>query len=225
MNLALSQQYLESLACPACESHKLLLTKEKIIVCHQCLNGYKLIGDVPDFRLEHAISFKKKISDMKQGIRAVITVSIGAHVDQSTDIKLGQCVVIGRRIGGDFNSEETFVGKPGVTKSYTSLEGANQPLIEKYLSKNRKSSSSLADLQMNTQKLLGDYVRSPDFLLDDTSVSRSHAIVYQNENGLFLLDLVSKNGTYVNGYEVESSKLKHGDVMSIGNVSLRVSFL
>lgn len=223
MTLALAREYLETFACPACESHKLLLTKEKIIVCHQCLNGYKLVGEIPDFRLEHAISFKKKIGDMKQGVQASLTVLIGPNRNQTLEIPHGHCVVICRRIGNDVNLEQTFVGKPQ-RQSFSSLEGTNQQLIEKYLSKNKKSVTALSDFQLNTQKLLGDFVRDPDFLIDDASISRSHAIVYQNESGVFLLDLVSKNGSYINGYEVETGKLKHNDVVSLGNVSLRVNF-
>lgn len=55
-----------------------------------------------------------------------------------------------------------------------------------------------------------------DILLDDITVSRRHAEVVKTSNSLFIRDLGSLNGTYVNQSRVDEFKLKHGDELQIG---------
>ena len=60
-----------------------------------------------------------------------------------------------------------------------------------------------------------------DISLLDESISRHHAkIVYQNEDFL-LKDLDSKNGTFLNGTAVHECPLYSGDIIQVGNPSLR----
>ena len=68
--------------------------------------------------------------------------------------------------------------------------------------------------------------RAPDnaIVLDDTSVSRSHAILLMEDGEVLLLDLESSNGTLVNGRPAlpdEPIRLIDGDVVMIGRVLLR----
>jgi len=60
--------------------------------------------------------------------------------------------------------------------------------------------------------------RNPEseILFDDITVSRSHAEISANEDGLIVRDLGSLNGTYVNRQIVEHSKLVHGDELQVG---------
>jgi len=60
-----------------------------------------------------------------------------------------------------------------------------------------------------------------DLHLDDSSVSRRHAILVPRPTGLRLLDDRSSNGTFVNGRRVQQADLRSGDVMVIGRVVLR----
>lgn len=55
-----------------------------------------------------------------------------------------------------------------------------------------------------------------DILLDDISVSRSHAEIVNSKSGLLVRDLGSLNGTYVNQVLIEQSSLTHGDELQIG---------
>ncbi len=51
-----------------------------------------------------------------------------------------------------------------------------------------------------------------------SSVSRMHARIVRTVNGVFLEDLQSTNGTFLNGERVESArKLSHGQVITLGN--------
>jgi pSer/pThr/pTyr-binding forkhead associated (FHA) protein len=59
-----------------------------------------------------------------------------------------------------------------------------------------------------------------DVKLEDQSVSRRHAIVYQRPHGSRILDDRSANGTFVNGRRVTEAELTDGDVVVLGRVVL-----
>jgi len=67
--------------------------------------------------------------------------------------------------------------------------------------------------------------RSPDagVFLDDVTVSRNHALLVRRRDGLYIDDLGSLNGTYVNRKRIESHLLSDGDEIQIGK--FRLSFL
>ena len=67
--------------------------------------------------------------------------------------------------------------------------------------------------------------RSPDaaIFLDDVTVSRNHALVVRRKDGLFIDDLGSLNGTYINRRRIESHHLDDGDEIQVGKYKL--SFL
>jgi hypothetical protein len=58
--------------------------------------------------------------------------------------------------------------------------------------------------------------------LDDHTVSRSHAVVVCDGDGLKILDDRSSNGTFVNDERVEESPLADGDIVALGRVVLVV---
>ena len=64
--------------------------------------------------------------------------------------------------------------------------------------------------------------RSPDaeVFLDDVTVSRNHARVVRRREELYLDDLGSLNGTYVNRHRIESHKLANGDELQVGKYKL-----
>jgi len=54
-------------------------------------------------------------------------------------------------------------------------------------------------------------------LVDDASVSGRHAEIRRAEDGWWVFDLDSSNGTKLNGHKVESNALAFGDYVSIGD--------
>jgi pSer/pThr/pTyr-binding forkhead associated (FHA) protein len=64
--------------------------------------------------------------------------------------------------------------------------------------------------------------RSPaaDIVLDDSSVSRRHALIARRGDVTVVLDDRSLNGIRVNGERVKEATLSHGDVIVVGNVTL-----
>jgi pSer/pThr/pTyr-binding forkhead associated (FHA) protein len=76
-----------------------------------------------------------------------------------------------------------------------------------------------------TFELTGDRIaigRSPDadVFLDDVTVSRNHALLVRRRDGLYLDDLGSLNGSYVNRHRIESHKLTDGDELQVGKYKL-----
>ncbi len=65
--------------------------------------------------------------------------------------------------------------------------------------------------------------RGASVSLDDPDVSRQHARLVVTTDGITLFDLGSKNGVSVEGRRVEDSvALRHGDELTVGDVTLRV---
>ena len=64
--------------------------------------------------------------------------------------------------------------------------------------------------------------RTPDaaVFLDDVTVSRNHALLVRRRDGLYIDDLGSLNGTYVNRHRIESHALADGDEIQIGKYKL-----
>ena len=67
--------------------------------------------------------------------------------------------------------------------------------------------------------------RSPDcdIFLDDITVSRLHAVVVEREDGVWLQDQQSLNGTFVNRKRVEEARLGDADEVRVGRY--RLTFL
>jgi hypothetical protein len=64
--------------------------------------------------------------------------------------------------------------------------------------------------------------RTPDaaIFLDDVTVSRNHALLVRRREGLYIDDLGSLNGTYVNRKRIESHLLADGDEIQVGKFKL-----
>jgi len=64
--------------------------------------------------------------------------------------------------------------------------------------------------------------RTPDaeVFLDDVTVSRNHALLVRRRDGLYIDDLGSLNGTYVNRRRIESHRLADGDELQVGKYKL-----
>ena len=65
--------------------------------------------------------------------------------------------------------------------------------------------------------------RSPDcdIFLDDVTVSRKHAVLVRRDDGLFIEDEGSLNGTFLNRRRIEEpSRLENGDEVQVGKYKL-----
>lgn len=222
MSQSILKECLEAVACSRCGS-RLILTKEKILFCQPCCIGYPMQGEIPNLRQSQAIDFRKLTGIQKKGVVTELTVQKHKGSRERFEVPRGHCVLVGRAVRQDPNTDITYVGQD---ETPIQINYHTQQLIERILSQSNysKKESPKAFTSMPFQALdyIGGYKREADVFIDDRSVSRAHAIFFQDDDGLWVLDLVSKNGTYVNGREVEKAKLKNKDVVSIGVVGIKV---
>jgi adenylate cyclase len=61
-----------------------------------------------------------------------------------------------------------------------------------------------------------------DIPVFDPTISRKHAEVGLDENGVHVTDLGSSNGTFLNGARIEAARLSPGDVITFGKVAFRL---
>ena len=69
--------------------------------------------------------------------------------------------------------------------------------------------------QLDKELLIGR-AGEADVWLDEEGVSRKHARVVRSDKAAQLLDLSSRNGTWVNGSRITQADLKEGDLVQIG---------
>ncbi len=61
-----------------------------------------------------------------------------------------------------------------------------------------------------------------DLILGDKTISGRHAVMRESGGSLLIEDLGSTNGTYINGVEIRARELLRGEVITLGETSLRV---
>ena len=61
-----------------------------------------------------------------------------------------------------------------------------------------------------------------DIVLESSEVSRQHARIELQQDGMRIIDLESTNGTRVNGRSVRSQGIKAGDQLQFGNLTARI---
>ena len=126
--------------------------------------------------------------------------------------------------------ETTIIGLPAITVPVTST--GDRPLTKEDLDTIMRLSDCTALLISTRGAVSGSrYLldedeitvgRDPraDILLDDSTVSRSHA-VFRRVNGAYsVIDAGSLNGTYVNRQRVDQKQLNNGDEIMIGKFRL-----
>jgi pSer/pThr/pTyr-binding forkhead associated (FHA) protein len=62
---------------------------------------------------------------------------------------------------------------------------------------------------------------SADVEIDESSVSRRHALIVRQDGQTYLLDDGSRNGTWHNGVRVDRAVLNDGDTIDLGTARLR----
>jgi hypothetical protein len=125
-------------------------------------------------------------------------------------LEYGTCKVVGRPPADSNRTTVMHIDTPLM------LDESTKGLVHQYI---QKHFSQLQSSPMAGNEL-GRFRRTSDIMLDDGAVSRLHAMVFFDGHMVGVLDLVSKNGTYVNGREVESHVLAVGDMIEIGDTKI-----
>jgi pSer/pThr/pTyr-binding forkhead associated (FHA) protein/DNA-directed RNA polymerase subunit RPC12/RpoP len=152
---------------------------------------------------------------------------------------LGECPGCG---GHSFARASLFSAAPRPLDTQGSLDtvpAAPAPPLEEEQEREGRLVSTMAELdrpgeyllfeedgEMRTVALTREWTRigrslAADVRFDDPTVSRRHALVVRQADGVRVLDDRSLNGVFVNGERVEWRALSHGDEIVVGRYRLR----
>lgn len=222
---SLNSDTLSMLACPKCKGDLTLAGDEKGLICESCRIVFPVRDGVPAMLVEEA--FPLRVEKAQEGAvarstpaqKVVFSVVEGKSKGEKIELEQGTCRALGRSL------DDTERTKIFSVDAHVGLDEASKKLVMQYLSKQFQKTSSrpVATIaRQDAQEMLGGFVRGSDIQVKDVAISRLHAMLFFDESGVVgILDLVSKNGTYVNGAEVESKILKKGDLITIGGTKIR----
>lgn len=216
--MAVPRELLSVLVCPKCMGQLRGSTGGESLLCNRCQVHYPVRDDVPILIPEEAISAGQAAVEEEMGqMTSLKTVTIalveGKNKGQEFKLPQGCCCAVGRSVD-DLESTRVFD-----TSGVVGLDDSTKQLVLTYVSQQFQGGASPG--QTNSDDI-GSFRRLPDLALSDGATSRLHAMLFHGPSGVGVLDLVSKNGTFVNGVEVESKFLKAGDVVTIGGSKLKI---
>jgi len=200
---------LEILVCPKCKGGLSQAPDGHFLVCKACQLKFPVREGVPVMLVEEALSTTGRklpargIGADTDSAMATFRIISGPNKGLAFHLEKFSCKAIGRSV-----TDPQKTAMFGVDVALALDEGT-KGLVQHYLTKQFK------DIRAKGQET-GSFKRTSDVVLDDVSISRLHAMVFFGETGVGILDMVSKNGTFVNGEEVESRLLKKGDAIEIG---------
>lgn len=210
-------ELLSVLACPQCKGELTLAGNEKGLICESCRVVYPIREGVPVMMLEESSPLRSGDatgSGISGGGRILLKVVDGKGRGDVIELERGTCRALGRSLD---EAEKTRLLS---IDSSLMLDEDSRKIVMRYVARQFHSGSSAK--KKEGVESLGSFVRGPDYYLKDGAVSRLHAMIFHDESGeVGILDMVSKNGTFVNGAEVESKILKKGDLIALGGIKIR----
>ncbi len=209
-------ELLDFVACPQCKGD-LRYTREEVLVCLPCRLCFPVENGVPVLDVSKAIPLTQSGSPFASKKSALFIIETEKKDENHFHLELGSCRAIGRRVTDESLTRITTIS------GTIPLDDHAQKLITNYLDRlhQKKNRDKLVADDSGPTSVKG-FRRLSDIVLNDSGASRLHAMVFMNDDGVGIVDLVSKNGTYVNNREVETAVLKDEDVISIGDARIKV---
>lgn len=87
--------------------------------------------------------------------------------------------------------------------------------------RNREGEALLLSLTPGEERTVGRE-QSCDVPILDAGISRRHARFFAQQGNLWIEDLNSQNGTFLNGERVQKSRVRPGDILTLGRIPLTV---
>lgn len=209
----LAPMLLDLIVCPRCQGRLSEEAGGQRLECSACHVLYPVRDHVPHLVLDEAIDLRsgeKSISKTEGQAAVKFREKQAQSAPRSFYLENGTCKVIGRPPQDPNRTVVMHIDMPLV------LDENIKEIIHQYIRKQ----FSQSDVQSAKNRELGRFRRTADVMLDDASTSRLHAMIFFDGHVVGILDLVSKNGTFVNGQEIESRVLKIGDVVEIGDTKI-----
>lgn len=211
----MDKQLLDILACPRCKSSVEEADDGKALLCKRCQVKYPVRDGIPVMLVDEGMDIRSSAHAFDPNAArhppAHFRIIDGPDVNMTFQLEKGSCRAIGRA-SADPNKTSAF--KVDIALE---LDETTRRVIHEYISKQFRKAKGASD---SSSDKLGSFRRAPDVTLTDSSLSRLHAMIFYDDIGIGVLDLVSKNGTFVNGDEVESKLLGKGDVVEMGETTI-----
>lgn len=86
-----------------------------------------------------------------------------------------------------------------------------------------RGSADRSEVPLQLPVMIGRH-KTASVLIHDPMVSRQHCELYENRGRLFVRDLDSANGTWVNGRPARLHLLKPGDKVTLGSLTFRADY-
>lgn len=209
----IDKRLLEILVCPKCKGALTAAEGGSALVCKTCQLKYPVRENIPVMLVDEAVSVKtsKSQSSVSKTETPVATFRIIAGPNKGLSFHLERftCKAIGRSI---LDPNKTAMFDVEVSLS---LDESTKGLVQNYISRQFKEAKS-----STSKSTTGIFKRTGDVILDDMAISRLHSMIFFGESGVGVLDMVSKNGTFINGEEIESRLLKKGDAVEMGETKI-----
>ncbi len=77
------------------------------------------------------------------------------------------------------------------------------------------------ELTLEQPRLMIGRAEDNDLCINNTNVSRHHAILVRHGAAALLMDMNSKNGTFVNSQRIKDQVVVHNDIITIGNHQIK----
>lgn len=234
--MSLSSKLLEILVCPQCKSRLAQVEGGRGLLCHHCLLKFPVREGIPVMLVEEASDMRgagvpsktagapvsapqtkttpqaKAAPQQTFGKNVIFRVVQGPDEAMTFDLKSGTCRAIGR------SSQDTTKTTVLNVDWALSLDEETKSLVLQYISQQFRKPQATQEATHTDQ--LGAFKRAADVVLKDQTLSRLHAMIFFDDIGIGILDLVSKNGTFVNAEEIESRLLKKGDTIELGETKI-----
>jgi uncharacterized protein len=205
----------EFLVCPQCKGGLALADGGQGLLCDRCKLKYPIRSGIPVMLIDEALDLRDGHGAFAGASvklpRAAFRVIAGPDANMTFNLEQGTCRAIGR---AQADPNRTTVFNIDLALA---LDEGTKSLILQYVSKQFQRAT--AESRSAGEKL-GIFRRAGDIVLTDPSLSRLHAMLFSDGDNVAVLDLVSKNGTYVNGVEIESKMLNRGDTVELGDTAI-----
>jgi hypothetical protein len=80
---------------------------------------------------------------------------------------------------------------------------------------------TMHELTLEQPRLMIGRAEDNDLCINNTNVSRHHAILVRHGAAAMLMDMNSTNGTFVNSQRIKDQVVVHNDIISIGNHQIK----
>ncbi|MBI2068168.1 MAG: FHA domain-containing protein [Deltaproteobacteria bacterium] len=214
------RELLSILACPRCKGRLEFEAGTEKLGCRSCQLSFPVREGIPTLLLEESQQLATGFEETQlfqasgaAGPAIQFQVVEGKNKGEVITLEKGCCRALGRSLN-DTEKTRVFSSSPNI-----SLDDVSKKVVMSYVSTQFHKERGAV---VGEGEKLGAFERKGDVTLADSSISRLHAMIFYDDLGVGILDLVSKNGTFVNGAEVESRLLQKGDVVLLGSTKLKL---